>query len=177
MRVAVRDRLTNRARGRFLCCQVEEELVTKKDEEGGAGGGAQSREHGGGGGPDPNAAFTVLTQAFTLTFLAEWGDRSQIATIALAAAKDPIGVTAGGIVGHSCCTGIAVVGGRMLAARISEKAVACVARARRRAPKDGGGRVWRRRTGARRTLPRGRGYIHRASGARESAVVVFVIVA
>ena len=33
-----------------------------------------------------------------MTFLAEWGDRSQIATIALAAAKDPYGVVAGGVV-------------------------------------------------------------------------------
>jgi putative Ca2+/H+ antiporter (TMEM165/GDT1 family) len=55
--------------------------------------------------------------------LAEWGDRSQIATIALAAAKNPYGVTVGGCSGHCCCTGLAVMGGRMLAARISEKSV------------------------------------------------------
>jgi Ca2+/H+ antiporter, TMEM165/GDT1 family len=65
----------------------------------------------------------VLLQAFTLTFVAEWGDRSQIATIALAAAKHPIGVTIGGCLGHAFCTGMAVLGGRMLAARISEKIV------------------------------------------------------
>ena len=59
-----------------------------------------------------------------MTFLAEWGDRSQIATIALAAAKDPLGVTIGGCIGHSICTGMAVSGGRMLASRISEKTVA-----------------------------------------------------
>lgn len=35
--------------------------------------------------------WPILTQAFTITFLAEWGDRSQIATIAMAAAQDPIG--------------------------------------------------------------------------------------
>mmetsp|Transcript_71790 Transcript_71790/g.126755 ORF Transcript_71790/g.126755 Transcript_71790/m.126755 type:complete len:243 (+) Transcript_71790:90-818(+) len=65
----------------------------------------------------------VALQALTLTFLAEWGDRSQIATIALAAAKDPLGVTLGGIIGHSCCTSLAVLGGRVLATRISERAV------------------------------------------------------
>ena len=65
----------------------------------------------------------TFVQSLTLTFLAEWGDRSQIATIALAAAKDPLGVTVGGCLGHSMCTGLAVVGGRMLAARISEKTV------------------------------------------------------
>lgn len=69
--------------------------------------------------------INIMSQSFTLTFLAEWGDRSQIATIALASAKDPIGVTMGGIIGHSLCTGLAVVGGRMLASKISEKTVAC----------------------------------------------------
>lgn len=65
----------------------------------------------------------VFMQALTMTFLAEWGDRSQIATIALAAAKDPFGVNVGGILGHSLCTGMAVIGGRMLAAKIEEKTV------------------------------------------------------
>jgi putative Ca2+/H+ antiporter (TMEM165/GDT1 family) len=65
----------------------------------------------------------VYITCFTMTFLAEWGDRSQIATIALAAAKDPFGVTVGGILGHSCCTGVAVVGGKLLASRISERTV------------------------------------------------------
>ena len=65
----------------------------------------------------------IFFQAFLLTFLAEWGDRSQIATIALAAAKDPYGVTLGACFGHSMCTGVATIGGRMLASRISEKSV------------------------------------------------------
>merc|ERR1712146_494825 len=69
---------------------------------------------------------SVFWQALTLTFLAEWGDRSQIATIALASAKDPIGVTAGGILGHSMCTGLAVVGGKVIAGRISERNVLIV---------------------------------------------------
>ena len=34
-----------------------------------------------------------------------------------AAQKDPVGVAMGGTVGHAVCTGIAVVGGRMLATR------------------------------------------------------------
>jgi putative Ca2+/H+ antiporter (TMEM165/GDT1 family) len=71
----------------------------------------------------PVDAKSVFFQVFLLTFLAEWGDRSQIATIALAAAKDPYGVTLGGCFGHSICTGMAVVGGRMMASRISEKTV------------------------------------------------------
>lgn len=73
-----------------------------------------------------NANLKVFSQAFTLTFLAEWGDRSQIATIALAASKNPLGVVLGGLIGHAFCTGLAVIGGRLLASRISEKHVALV---------------------------------------------------
>ncbi|MEW5298605.1 MAG: hypothetical protein WDW38_000667 [Sanguina aurantia] len=66
----------------------------------------------------------IFIKAFALTFVAEWGDRSQIATIGLAASEDPIGVTIGGIIGHGICTGAAVLGGRHLATHINEKGVA-----------------------------------------------------
>jgi putative Ca2+/H+ antiporter (TMEM165/GDT1 family) len=121
-------------------------------------------------------------QSFVLTFLAEWGDRSQIATIAvrnhlltqhpkyliictfyaflidfmspafnfcrwllflfcicfvllfmtfnflvqLATHKNAIGVAAGATIGHTICTSVAVVGGSMLASRISQRSVATV---------------------------------------------------
>ncbi|CAG8462040.1 2242_t:CDS:2 [Paraglomus brasilianum] len=65
----------------------------------------------------------TFTQTFILTFLGEWGDRSQIATIALAASKDVYFVTLGTITGHSLCTGLAVVGGGLLAERISVRTI------------------------------------------------------
>ncbi|KAA1467431.1 UPF0016-domain-containing protein [Dentipellis sp. KUC8613] len=65
----------------------------------------------------------IFVQAFVLTFLGEWGDRSQIATIALAAAHNPYLVTIGTILGHSCCTAVAVVGGRYVSTKISPKHV------------------------------------------------------
>ncbi|HBL11073.1 MAG TPA: hypothetical protein DD379_06640 [Cyanobacteria bacterium UBA11162] len=67
--------------------------------------------------------ITILLQAFAMTFLAEWGDRTQISTIALAASYQPVGVTAGAILGHGICTAIAVIGGRLMAGRISERVV------------------------------------------------------
>jgi len=65
--------------------------------------------------------WAILLEAFVLTFMAEWGDRTQFATITLAAANNPVGVTIGAILGHAICAAIAVIGGRMLAGRISEK--------------------------------------------------------
>ncbi|KAF7194818.1 GCR1-dependent translation factor 1 [Pseudocercospora fuligena] len=62
-------------------------------------------------------------QTFIMTFLGEWGDRSQIATIAMAAGQDYWLVTLGAILGHACCTGLAVIGGRALAGRVSLRVV------------------------------------------------------
>ncbi|KAG2466228.1 TM165 protein, partial [Polypterus senegalus] len=68
----------------------------------------------------------VFVQAFTLTFLAEWGDRSQLTTIVLAAREDPFGVAVGGTFGHCLCTGLAVIGGRMIAQKISVRTVTII---------------------------------------------------
>ena len=69
---------------------------------------------------------TVFLQAFVLTFLAEWGDRSQISTIILGARENMFGTVLGGTIGHAVCTGAAVIGGRMIAQRISVKTVTLV---------------------------------------------------
>jgi putative Ca2+/H+ antiporter (TMEM165/GDT1 family) len=68
----------------------------------------------------------IFLQSFTLTFLAEWGDRSQLTTIILGAREDVYGVIIGGILGHSICTGLAVLGGRMIAQRISVRTVTII---------------------------------------------------
>ncbi|ESL06784.1 hypothetical protein TRSC58_05538 [Trypanosoma rangeli SC58] len=81
-------------------------------------------------GPNPGSRFRrwyalhpVVVETFALTFVAEWGDRSQLATIALAAAKNAFAVTSGGILGHAVCTGVAVLCGNMTARYISMRTV------------------------------------------------------
>lgn len=66
----------------------------------------------------------ILLKAFSITFFGEWGDKSQLATIGLAADENPFGVVLGGILGQALCTIAAVLGGKSLAAQISEKIVA-----------------------------------------------------
>lgn len=65
----------------------------------------------------------IFFQALTLTFVAEWGDRSQIATITLGAREDPFAVSIGAILGHSMCTLVAVLGGRIVSQKISVRTV------------------------------------------------------
>lgn len=62
-------------------------------------------------------------QTFIMTFLGEWGDRSQIATIAMAAGQDYWWVTGGAVSGHGMCTAAAVIGGRAIAGRVSLRVV------------------------------------------------------
>jgi putative Ca2+/H+ antiporter (TMEM165/GDT1 family) len=73
--------------------------------------------------PKQKTGLAIVIEAFMLTFMAEWGDRTQIATIALAAGNNPIGVTIGAILGHAICAAIAVIGGKMIAGRISERQI------------------------------------------------------
>lgn len=109
--------------------EVEEELEAKKaegnenDDVIDVESGEKKEMHSSGFAAEK---IKIFTQAFTLTFLAEWGDRSQIATIALASSKNVFGVIIGGLVGHAFCTGLAVIGGRLLAAKISEKTTTLV---------------------------------------------------
>ncbi|KAJ0079602.1 hypothetical protein Patl1_24064 [Pistacia atlantica] len=70
----------------------------------------------------------IFLESFILTFLAEWGDRSQIATIAVIGDphKNAVGVAIGATIGHTICTSLAVVGGSMLASKISQRTVATI---------------------------------------------------
>jgi Ca2+/H+ antiporter, TMEM165/GDT1 family len=72
------------------------------------------------------AGRAIILEAAGLTFLTEWGDRTQLATITLAAANNPIAVTAGAILGHAICTLIAIAGGSLVAGRISERWITAI---------------------------------------------------
>ncbi|MEO0409357.1 MAG: TMEM165/GDT1 family protein [Cyanobacteria bacterium P01_A01_bin.135] len=71
--------------------------------------------------PPKETPLAIVAEAFGLTFVAEWGDRTQIATIALAAAHPPMGVVTGAVLGHAVCAAIAACCGRWLCGRISER--------------------------------------------------------
>jgi len=68
----------------------------------------------------------AFIETFTMIFLAEWGDRSQISTLILAARENVIAVTIGALLGHFLCTGLAVLGGRFIAQMISVKTVTLI---------------------------------------------------
>lgn len=62
-------------------------------------------------------------QIFVMVFLGEFGDRSQISIVAMASSKYYWHIITGAVVGHMVCTGLAVVGGKLLASKISMRTV------------------------------------------------------
>ena len=90
--------------------------------------------------------FKLFTNTFVMTFLAEWGDRSQLATIVMAGKclsithsgfvifllltflgiNDVSGVCVGGVLGHFICTGLAVICGALIAKKVSVRVVTLV---------------------------------------------------
>ncbi|CAD1809703.1 unnamed protein product [Candida parapsilosis] len=117
--------------------EVEEEIASSKinsqlnDIEGGAGthsnsNGKKSKLSDMGHQIQNLASFIftpVWIQVFVMTFLGEWGDRSQIATIAMAAGSEYWYVIFGAIIGHGLCTATACLGGKLLAKKISMRNV------------------------------------------------------
>ena len=64
--------------------------------------------------------LAIMTEAFSLTFVAEWGDRTQIATIALAEANPPLGVIRVAVLGHAISAEIATNCAPSLSGKVSE---------------------------------------------------------
>lgn len=69
------------------------------------------------------AGKSPLTQTFLLTFVGEWGDRSQVTTIAMAANEGIARAVLGAILGHAVCVCVAVYGAQLVAQRVSLRSV------------------------------------------------------
>lgn len=87
--------------------------------------GSPSRRSFGSPGGIKNLLSLLLSPAwvetFSMTFIGELGDRSQIATVAMAAGQEYYWVMVGACLGHLICTSFAVLGGSLMAGRISMK--------------------------------------------------------
>ena len=94
--------------------------VNDRAEEKEAAAAVAKAKHTSTGKLHPENPLAILTEAFGLTFVAEWGDRTQIATITLAAAHHPGAVVVGAVLGHAVCAAIATNCGRWLCGRVSE---------------------------------------------------------
>jgi Ca2+/H+ antiporter, TMEM165/GDT1 family len=69
----------------------------------------------------------VFAKISSLIFVAEWCDRSMLATMALAATSNTAAVIGGATAANVLCTGLAVGGAALVSSRISERMVALTA--------------------------------------------------
>lgn len=98
----------------FRAKECKKELSVSKCDNGGSGIGGERN------------ASDILMQVFSTTMLAEFGDRSQLTTLVLSARQNAFGIIVGGAVGRTVITGLAVIGGRMVAKHISIRTVTYV---------------------------------------------------
>lgn len=96
---------------------MQEDMEERKKNKGvtGCGGGERNLKR-----------MDILMTVFTTVLLAEFGDRSQLTTFVLSARKNALGVIVGGTIGRTISTASAVIGGRMIAERISVRTVSAV---------------------------------------------------
>ncbi|XBW36483.1 hypothetical protein QEN19_002060 [Hanseniaspora menglaensis] len=74
-----------------------------------------------------NQIFSPLfVQVFVMVFLGEIGDRSQISTIVMAGSGHFWAVIFGSILGHACCSAVAVIFGVLLASKIKMRTVTLI---------------------------------------------------
>lgn len=74
-----------------------------------------------------SAEVELAIATFSLVFLAEWGDKSQLSTIALASSYSPVGVASGAVLGFLPICLLAVLGGSILGDVVSEKVLSIIA--------------------------------------------------
>lgn len=74
-----------------------------------------------------DSSIGVLAKICSLIFVAEWCDRSMLATMALAATSNTAAVIGGATAANVICTGMAVGAAAALSSRISERLVALTA--------------------------------------------------
>jgi putative Ca2+/H+ antiporter (TMEM165/GDT1 family) len=68
----------------------------------------------------------IFINTFGLIFIAEWGDRSQLATIVLASTNNVGGIILGSIIGHTICSLLAVIAGALVAGWISVRVLTVI---------------------------------------------------
>lgn len=66
---------------------------------------------------------TLVLEIAGLIFAAEWGDRSMLAVVALAASRPPLAVALGAVAGHAAATLLAVLAGAALAKHADERSM------------------------------------------------------
>lgn len=79
----------------------------------------KSEDSHGGDGLVKYLRSSCFFKSFCLTFLSEWGDRSQISALLMTPSGEASAVLFGGILGHVLCLLVAVVGGSYVGPLVS----------------------------------------------------------